>query len=212
MHLFCSRTAITNATIHSRPPSYRSHSSDHETTAPTTTTPRDSTEAAAVHPADRVVTQQPSANGTANLSSLRRPDLVNVVSVTSPPSSVSVTTATLEADPTGGSSTKSSPVKTAVMMTADDIPPPPLKAGGSSKKDSISSRKSNKKGINARHNLVTIVQTSRTDPVENGTVVSSSSAASSAAEESVIVTVSGSVDSEQSLRASPGEVEILAHL
>jgi len=200
------RTAITNAVIHSRPPSYRSHSSDQETSAPATQ--RNSTDAAAVHSTDRVITHQPTAQPAtaADLSSLR-PDLVNVVSVNPPPSSVAVPSASdAVADP--GSSAKSTPMKTAVMMTADDLLPPPLKSsGGSSKKDSVSGRKNNKK--NARHNLVTIVQTSRTDPVENGTLASSSS---SAGEESVIVTVSGSVDSQQSLRASPGEVQILAHL
>ena len=30
MYFLCFRTAITNATIHSRPPSYRSHSSDYD--------------------------------------------------------------------------------------------------------------------------------------------------------------------------------------
>ena len=204
------RTAITNAIIHSRPPSYRSHSSDQETSAPAEATHRSPTDAAPAHSPDRVVMQQPTTATAEVLSSLRRPDhLVNVVSVNSPPSSVAVTSSAAPvsvADPTG-SSAKSTPVKTAVMMTADDLIPPPLKSGGSSKKDSVSGRKNNKKG-SERHNLVTIVQTSRTDPVEND----SSTVASSAAEESVIVTVSGSVDSQQSLRASPGEVEILAHL
>ena len=211
MFLFYFRTAITNAIIHSRPPSYRSHSSEHETSAPALTQ-RNSTDAAAVHSTDRVIAQQPTARhpatAAADLSSLRADHLVNVVSVNSPPSSVAVTSSAPSdaiADP-AGSSAKSTPVKTAVMMTADDLLPPPLKSGSGSKKDSVSSRKNNKKNSNARHNLVTIVQTSRTDPE------AASSSSSSAAEESVIVTVSGSVDSQQSLRASPGEVEILAHL
>ncbi len=59
-------------------------------------------------------------------------------------------------------------------------------------------------------NVVTIVQTSRTDPPPSGPADLESDAAT---EESVIVTVSGSVDSQQQcLMASPGEVEILAHL
>ena len=68
-------------------------------------------------------------------------------------------------------------------------------------------------------NLVTIVQTSTATPP--GSVVDSSSSASSevasvvptaeSTVSSVIVTVSGTLDQQQ-IRASPGEVEILAHL
>ena len=171
------RNAMANAMIHSRPPSYRSQTSEQiqqNSNSNTNQQIRHSRDPSQIS-SQQVVASQPTSTRAVNHSSVTAMpgDHDHVVSVPVVHSNAIMV--------------KNSPEKTLDHHDHEDIIP------------------SSKSGKMKESNLVTIVQTSSAASSEVNSELNSGT------ESSVIVTVSGSVD-QRNLRATPGEVQILAHL